>query len=944
MNSTSRVWQLRDGIAAAITGLISFGVYLWSAAPNVTLLDSGEFLVAAQHFGVPHPTGYPLWTFLAWLFQLLPIGNAAWEINVFSGVCSATAVALCAALLSNIQTWCIGRPLTGNLRFLPGVVAVAFSLMLAFSQSVWSQAVIAEVYGLHALLVAVFLILCYSWVRRPTKDHLMLGAFFLLALAFSNHHLILTLAPVPYILILLLRRRAFMDWFFAGILTVLLVYLGFSILSDDQAVRKTALRFAYCVALTFGGFVWLRKGRVRWKLVAYLPIAVVLGLLPYAYMPIASGTNPPMNWGYARDASGFYFSINRSQYSGSLADQSLKSLGRAMGTYLPEAPQTSPDSADPQLGLLTTAQLWIGFFWSRIIIAFTPIALIGYFGSILFVFRMPLDRRVWIYLLHLAFVLAAFAQPLSMDPKIDQGGWWLQMPFHTYTNLIFALLSGLGLSLLINRLASIRPALFWLAPCLLILPAFTFIGSESTANQRNRWFGWQYGHDMLKDLPKNSIVIGGTDAGRFVPTYMIFGESSQPAKFKRDPSFDRRDLYIITQNALGEPNYMKYLRDQYTAERPPVKNTFERWLGREDTYPEPLIEFPTSKEVLEEVKKEVGENADTNPYNNGDRNTVLFGSALKLFWEKNRGKHPFFVEESFPIPWTYDYAVPHGLVYEIKESKVDLTDADVTRDTAFWKDYTAGLLADPNYRKDLDAQRSFSTLRKSIGNIYSHRGMDAQAEHAYREALELWPDNIEVIYLLSDYLWQRGQYDEPMRLFEEAYLRDPNNLSILRLYSGAQLRKSADAEIQKLHQKLEAQPKSADTLRLLIKIHDDIRDTNRVVPLVERALRDFPDDADMMRFLITHYEVTKNLPATLTPAKRLTELESTNVHNHLFLVRAYYVNNDKDAFYTTARKAIELGGQPVRDAFASEAEFAPWRDEPEFQKLLKPSPLAPPGQ
>ena len=124
----------------------------------------------------------------------------------------------------------------------------------------------------------------------------------------------------------------FLDWFFAGLLTLLLGYLGFAILSKDAAVLKTAIRFFYCVALAFGLFVWLRKFRVRWRLIAYLPVAVAAGLLPYAYMPVASATNPPMNWGYARDAEGFFFSINRSQYPGSLSDVTVKSLGRLMGT------------------------------------------------------------------------------------------------------------------------------------------------------------------------------------------------------------------------------------------------------------------------------------------------------------------------------------------------------------------------------------------------------------------------------------------------------------------------------------------------------------------------------------------------------------------------------------------------------------------------------------
>ena len=112
----------------------------------------------------------------------------------------------------------------------------AFALALAFSQSIWSQAVIAEVYALHALLIALFLTLCYAWVLRPTSDGLMLGVFFTLALSFSNHQLTLSLAPLPYLLILLLRRRMFLDWLFAGLLTLLLGYLGFAILSRDAAV------------------------------------------------------------------------------------------------------------------------------------------------------------------------------------------------------------------------------------------------------------------------------------------------------------------------------------------------------------------------------------------------------------------------------------------------------------------------------------------------------------------------------------------------------------------------------------------------------------------------------------------------------------------------------------------------------------------------------------
>jgi len=934
-------WSRLDIVVGLIAAALSFALYAWSAAPNVTLLDSGEFLVAAQHFGVPHPTGYPLWTLLSWIFQLLPLGNAAWEINLFSGVCAALAVGLCAAMLSNLQTWGLGVTLTGRMRFIPPLVALAFALMLAFSQSLWSQAVIAEVYALHALIIATFLIVSYAWVRNPANDFLMFGAFFLLALSFSNHQLTLVFGPLPYLLILLLRRRCFLDWMFAGLLTLLLVYLGFAIISRDPNVLKTALRFFYCVMLAFGVFVGMRRFRIRWRIVAYLPIAVALGLLPYAYMPLASSTNPPMNWGYAREMDGFYFSFNRSQYPGSLSEMTVKSLGRLTGVS--PAQKTDPTPDKPKVfSDLEMVQRWVGFFWQKLSAAFTPIALIGYFASILFVLRLPLERRTWIYFLHIAFVLAAFLQPVMSETKIDNSDWWTQMPFHGYTNLIYALLAGFGLGLGIVKLTRRYPRAFWCAPALLILPVFTFIGSEPSCNQRDHWFGWEYGHDMLKDLPADSIMIGGTDAGRFVPTYMIFGESPQAPHLKRDPDFDRRDLTIITQNALGEPNYMKYLRDHYTDSRPKARNSFERWLGRDETYPEKTIELPDEKQIAEAVKSELESKKDiASPPE--DQALVVFSSVLKWIWEKNRDEHEFFIEESFPLAWTYDYAIPHGLVYQLNKTKVkSLTPEVVEEDFRFWKEYKARLLNNPLYRKDVDAQRSFSKLRQTIGNIYRHREMTPEAKHAYEEALELWPENVEVLVSLMSILWTEKNFEAPIQLYKQALEHDPENYDLWRLRYLAEKRRDAQDEISELTATLAAQPKSRDTLRKLLTLYGKVGDTNGASPLIDRALTDFPNDADMLRDIIALREQYQQFGETAAAAKQLTRIESTNIDNYLLLARAYFYQNKKKEFYHTAEEAVALGGEDVKEGFRSEPIFAAWTNDPEYQVLVKPSPLAQP--
>jgi tetratricopeptide (TPR) repeat protein len=129
-----------------------------------------------------------------------------------------------------------------------------------------------------------------------------------------------------------------------------------------------------------------------------------------------------------------------------------------------------------------------------------------------------------------------------------------------------------------------------------LMPVASVMSHWGTSEQRNHWFGYWYGHDMFTapftapdghlsydpalraaalkgtnadlvypEIEHNAILYGGTDPGRFTPTYMIFCESFIPHKDQpvQDQNYDRRDVYIITQNALADDTYLDYLRAQY---------------------------------------------------------------------------------------------------------------------------------------------------------------------------------------------------------------------------------------------------------------------------------------------------------------------------------------------------------------------------------------------
>jgi tetratricopeptide (TPR) repeat protein len=931
-----KIWTRADVMAGLFTGLVAFALYAWTAAPNVTLLDSGEFIVAAQHFGVPHPTGYPLWTLLAWIFLLLPLGNAAWEVAIFSGVCAALAVGLATALASSSLRWLIGEALD-RWRGLATIVSVTCGLLFAFSFSMWSQATIAEVYGLHALMIGLYLSAIYAWLRRPDSLGYLLLAFFLLALSFSNHHLSVAMAPLPFLAVLLVRREMFLELVVAGLLTVLLAYLGFAILSGEPLVLKTAIRFFFCVMLGFAVLVIARRFQIEWRLVAYLPFAVAFGLLPYAYMPLASSTNPPMNWGYTRTAAGFYFSFNRSQYSGSLSQQSLRSLGKLMGSA---GEQPGAASKPPQPGAkspYTELQDWAGFFWLQLGRSFTPLGVLGYFAALLVIFRLTdVPRRTWVYIAELGFVLAAgsfVGSAVTDGSPIDNSGWWVQMPCHTHTNLIFALLAALGIALGCVALFSRYPQLAWMRFLLLLLPVMPLALNEAGCSQRGRWFGWEFGHDMLKDVPKGSVIFGGTDPGRFVPTYMILGESSQPPWVKRDPEFDRRDLYIITQNGVGEGLYRKYLADQYGPDRPAPKNAFERWLGRAEAYPKTPLVFPTEEEIRAAIEKEMEKEAAAGVSDPAMAHSVV----TRLIWEKNRDAHEFFVEESFPLEWSYDHALPHGLVYQISKEPLKEIPADVVKkDMEFWADRVKSLIETPEFSQDYDAQRSFSKLRTTTGHLYQHWKMLEEAEAAYRESLVLWPGNPESLNALSGMLWDRGDFAGVIKLLEPANAADPNNFPLWRMRVFAEKRKELQGEISGLSDALEKKPEDRDKTLKLLDLYTSTGETNKITGLLDKSAELFQGDLEFLRKAIQFGEMN-NLPAQeVAAAQKLVAAGTNSGDDFLLLARASFRKNDKTNFYQAARTAITKGGLPMREAVFEHPLFAPWRQEEEFKKLRDP--------
>lgn len=174
-------------------------LYGFTTPHKVTLEDDGLFIANLKFFGVAHPPGYPVHTFLGGLFyHILPFGSPAFKGHFFSGFAGAVA---CAAIYASIIMLVRGR----IFGYLGGITAGA-------GKTIWSQAIIAEVYTLNMAFFFIVLALCIRYAShqgRATQLHnrLLFTIAFVYGVGAANHYPILGLGTSGLILLVLSQLK-----------------------------------------------------------------------------------------------------------------------------------------------------------------------------------------------------------------------------------------------------------------------------------------------------------------------------------------------------------------------------------------------------------------------------------------------------------------------------------------------------------------------------------------------------------------------------------------------------------------------------------------------------------------------------------------------------------------------------------------------------------------
>ncbi|HTF37989.1 MAG TPA: DUF2723 domain-containing protein, partial [Blastocatellia bacterium] len=538
--------------SALVVFIASLVLYTWTLAPTVTLVDSGELIVAARSLGVAHPPGFPLYVLLAHLATLVSIGNVAARVNFASALFAALASAVVAlVVLEAMITWPFSVPGIARKKadrskrrkkpaaqppsykdpapqssFVLIVSCLVSGLLLAFSRTLWAYATIAEVYTLNSLLILIIFLLMFRWrhgfiaaKRRQSgagsREGERISALSSDADATSNYRLSsarpVALSP-PGVVVPSARPITVSTPH--GSLYAAAFLFGIALGVHHVTVGLMLPAFAALVFATAGIGFFISRRLIYAALFAFAGLFAV-----YAYLPLAASRSPIMNWGDPRTLERLWWQVTGKQYQ-AFFSFSLRTMASQFG------------------GFIELAAREFGPWWLPAGPALTIAGLVA-------VFRR--DKTMFWFL---ALVIGAdLAYSLGYEIAEDKDAYYLP------AFIAMTIAAGFGTEWFINKVVSagvISKAPRSIAAALVLLAPIAALAGNLPYDNRSRYFIAQ---DYVDNI-LSTIEPGGMLLTRDWQVY-------SPMLYFREIEHRRDDAVVIDVNQLRRSWYFDYLRRAY---------------------------------------------------------------------------------------------------------------------------------------------------------------------------------------------------------------------------------------------------------------------------------------------------------------------------------------------------------------------------------------------
>lgn len=602
-------------------------------------------------------------------------------------------------------------------------------------------------------------------------------------------------------------------------------------------------------------------------------------------------------------------------------------------------------------------------------------------------------NSAWLLTTLVAFLSVGIVFMILQNPKTDIQSLFIGRVQYIQSHAIYVTWLGYAILLLMASLETlvqnnkitkiIGVAAVLLLPFALIYKNYFDKGQLKVyggAEQTSHDFGWQFGNWQLegvkgieqdmrywyseeefeklwaeypdKSYPPpmgtNAIFFGGTDPGRFVPTYMIYS-----AKV-------RQDVYLITQNALADNTYMSVMRDLYGDQiwiPSPTDNNlaFQKYVdgvrsgkinaGADVSTEGGKVQVQGVAGVMKIngfLSKMIFDHNQYRTETKTDEKTRPVGSAAVYDdppIDPSTGlppKRTFYVEESHVLEWMYPYLTPHGLIMKINNKKTPLSDKVVKQDTDFWNWYTDRLLNDDRFLRDIVARKSFCKLRTSLAGLYAARGKPKEAEAAFRQAIALYDLSPEANFRLANLIIMQDRFEEAIELFNDFIEKDPNNSSAVYFRENLLQRRVLTAKRKELEKKLTGTNTVDfnDALNLAA-IYLQLGHIPQAESLAGQILSSPSIKPEMITHLAEMMVKARRFEMVEKILQRFTQLQPNQTTGWIDLA-AVQLNLKKPALWASLKKAIQVGGEDARNKLRKDKRFNPLRNLPEFQALVPP--------
>ncbi|MFH0774310.1 MAG: DUF2723 domain-containing protein [bacterium] len=700
---------------------IALSCYLLTLTPSVDLHDSGEMVSAVWLLGISHPPGYPLYCLFGKLWTgIIPFGNIAYRMNIFSAV----AASLAAMFVYLITRKLIPHPSS----LIPSFIA---SMVFAFSRIFWQQATFAEKYTLNAFFLSLLIFILLKWQKAVQgskfkvqgsenpkhrtlniehRTYLYLFAF-VIGLSFTHHLQTIFIVPSAIFLILttLWNHRDTETQRKKKNPQISQISQIFSIRNSQSAIRNFFILFAFPLSL-------------------------------YLYLPIRASTHPAANWGSPDTLTRFINHITAKEYGHYFAptDQWLSNLISHISQFF---------SHQFTLPLLIIGLIGAGFLFAKnkkLFVFFSLIILCDILNSIRYTIHNIEDYYIPTFL-----VLSIF-----IGYAVYSFGFFLSKRLSTFY--------------------------FLLSTLIITLP---FLSNYYCCNRGRDFYSYDYGMNILRPLQNNGILLIMGDTFAFPLWYLHFVERARDDVSLIDKLELRYDWYCgqmkemypelgfaWTENRTASPeligtrfldivNKNGFARPIYV----PLPFAEEAKAGY-DLIPEGICHRIISKgaDTALEIKK--GE------FSFKIRNTGVFmEERTRNNWDNYfigyESRAGFLAERRF-----YDEAIGYYHKALILDPK---------RPGSL---YSLGLVYKDKGELD-EALKIFKALgdradgHYGLGMVYQKRGEFDKAILEYKKAIELDPTKIFLHHSLGAVLLEMGNYEEAVSAFKGAISYQPNDPS-----------------------------------------------------------------------------------------------------------------------------------------------------------------------